>query len=163
MLFLIFVPVYSYAVSIGQIAPDFDVKPINKSKLLNTIKQASSLRDFQGQVVYLDFWASWCPPCRTSMPLFDDLHRKYQHRGLVFIGISEDATIQEAQYFMSKVPVTFPLLWDKGGIIASDYSLLAMPYAYLIDKKGNIRYIHQGFKTSDISKIENNIQQLLNE
>jgi thiol-disulfide isomerase/thioredoxin len=134
-------------------APNFDIK---------TNQLGSSLHDLQGKVVYVDFWASWCKPCRKSFPWMNNMQAKYPD-DLQVIAINLDAEPELAAAFLDKVPAHMPIVYDPQGNIAKAYKLLGMPSSYLIDKKGNIRFSHKGFFTERESLYENEISTLLNE
>ncbi len=123
----------------------------------------SKLSALKGQVVYLDFWASWCKPCRKSFPWMNQMQQKYAAQGLQIIAINLDAEEALAKAFLEKVPAQIPIIYDPQGNIASDYQLLGMPSSYVIDKKGNIRFSHKGFFTRSEPLYEQELVLLLNE
>ncbi|WP_299075125.1 TlpA disulfide reductase family protein [uncultured Paraglaciecola sp.] len=135
-------------------APDF---AISADSLPN------QLSGLTGQVVYLDFWASWCKPCRKSFPWMNQMQQKYGAQGLKIIAVNLDTERALAQEFLTKVPANIPIIYDPQGNIASDYQLVGMPSSYLIDKSGKIRYSHKGFFTRSLPKYEQEIVLLLNE
>jgi len=116
-----------------------------------------------GQVVYLDFWASWCKPCRKSFPWMNQMQQKYAGQGLQIIAINLDTEEALAKAFLEIVPADIPIIHDPAGKIASDYQLLGMPSSYLIDKKGTIRFAHKGFFTRTEALYEQELVLLLNE
>ena len=124
---------------------------------------AISLSDYKGQVVYLDFWASWCKPCVASFPKLEALQQKYGNHGFTVLAINLDENKANALAFLQKHPVTYPVLYDKDAKVAESYQVAAMPSSYFIDKKGNIRLSHRGFVPGDEVKIEKAIQFLLKE
>ena len=121
------------------------------------------LSSLKGQVIYLDFWASWCKPCRNSFPWMNQMQQKYAEQGLQIIAINLDTEEALAKAFLDKVPAKIPVIYDPEGKIASDYQLLGMPSSYLIDKQGNIRFSHKGFFTRNESLYEQELVLLLNE
>jgi thiol-disulfide isomerase/thioredoxin len=135
-------------------APDF---AISNAQLPN------KLSDLAGQVVYLDFWASWCKPCRQSFPWMNQMQRKYAAQGLQIIAINLDAESSLAKDFLDKVPAQIPVIYDPEGNIASDYQLIGMPSSYLIDKTGKVRFAHKGFFTHTEPLYEEELVLLLNE
>lgn len=135
-------------------APDFVISNDQLPNKLSALK---------GQVVYLDFWASWCKPCRKSFPWMNLMHQKYAAKGLQIIAINLDVEAGLAKTFLEKVPAHIPIVYDPEGNIASDYQLLGMPSSYLIDKKGNLRFSHKGFFTRNEPLYEQEIVLLLNE
>jgi thiol-disulfide isomerase/thioredoxin len=135
-------------------APDF---AISNAQLPN------KLSDLAGQVVYLDFWASWCKPCRQSFPWMNQMQQKYAAQGLQIIAINLDTESALAKDFLDKVPAQIPIIYDPEGNIASSYQLLGMPSSYLIDKKSNIRFAHKGFFTRTELLYEQELVLLLSE
>lgn len=118
-------------------------------------------RDFIGKVVYLDFWASWCGPCRQSLPFLDELQRRYKDRGFQVLGIGVDENPGEARKFLIGLGVGFPVGLDPDGDCPSQFQLLGMPAAYLIDRKGIIRYVHLGFRKEDRPQLQRWVEALL--
>lgn len=123
----------------------------------------SSLSDLKGQVVYLDFWASWCKPCRKSFPWMNDMQAKYGRDGLRILAINLDTDPQLARKFLDKVPAHMPIIYDPAGDIATSYQLMGMPSSYLIDKKGLIRVAHKGFFLNKQNQYEQEIVSMLSE
>jgi thiol-disulfide isomerase/thioredoxin len=122
-----------------------------------------SLADLKGQVVYVDFWASWCVPCRLSMPTLDDLYRRNRSRGFAVVGVNKDATAADARRFVAKVPVTFALVQDASDAAARGFDVKAMPSGYLVDRKGVVRHVHRGFTAETGAALEREIDSLLKE
>lgn len=115
----------------------------------------------KGKVTYIDFWASWCPPCVVSLPWLDSLAAKYKPHGLQVIGINLDEVRSSAEKFINRFELQFPILWDPRGSLASKLALPAMPTSYLIDQSGQIILRHSGFRSSDKQKIEDAITEAL--
>jgi thiol-disulfide isomerase/thioredoxin len=122
-----------------------------------------SLAGLRGQVVLVNFWATWCGPCRKEMPLLEQIHKKYAPLGFTLLGINveEDTTHMEA--FLGDVPVTFPVLLDPANQVSKLYDVAAMPSTVIIDRKGQVRYIHQGWQPGDESRYQDVIRQLIRE
>ncbi|PCI08965.1 MAG: redoxin [Gammaproteobacteria bacterium] len=137
----------------AQKAPDFELPSDNKKIILS---------DLKGKVVYLDFWASWCIPCRKSFPWMNEMHAKYDNKKFVIVAVNLDSSKTDAQKFLKKVPAKFIIAYDPDGEIASKYKLKVMPSSYLIDKTGTLVYGHKGYREGDVNVIENKIQKLLN-
>ncbi|MER2491952.1 TlpA disulfide reductase family protein [Catenovulum sediminis] len=135
-------------------APDFE---------LNVVDLPKKLSDLKGQVVYLDFWASWCAPCRKSFPWMNDMQNKYQDKGFTVIAVTVDADKTLAEQFLQEVPANFPIVYDTESQIAQSYQLKGMPSSYLIDKNGQLRYVHVGFLTAKKKQYEDEIKGLLKE
>ena len=121
------------------------------------------LSDLKGEVVYLDFFASWCAPCRRSFPWLNDMQAKYQSQGLRVVAVNVDKNPAEAAQFIQDFPPTFSVIYSPDGSIAKTYQLLGMPSSYLIDRKGELRSVHQGFFNKKIADYEAEIQALLAE
>ena len=125
--------------------------------------QTVTMAQLKGSVVYVDFWASWCVPCRLSMPALDDLYRRNKARGLAVVGVNKDAKPADAQRFLAKVPVTFALVQDGGDAAARGFDVKAMPSGYLVDRKGIVRHVHRGFTAETAAALEREIESLLKE
>lgn len=141
------------AVTTGEPAPGF-VLPDAK----NTKVELAALR---GKVVYVDFWASWCVPCRESFPWMSEMQRKYGAQGLQIVAINVDVQRKEADQFLSKYPAGFTVLFDTEGSIAKSYAVKVMPSAYLIDKDGRVSARHLGFRDAKKAEVETQIKQML--
>jgi len=122
-----------------------------------------SLDKLKGQVVMLNFWASWCGPCRQEMPLLDQMHKRYSSLGFTLIGVNVESNTQDAEKWLQQTPVTFPVLFDKENRISKLYDVNAMPSTVFIDRKGNVRALHRGYKPGDESEYLNQIRALLKE
>lgn len=120
-----------------------------------------SLSDLKGRVVYVDFWASWCGPCRKSFPALDQLRAELSAQGFEVYAINLDEKVADTEAFLKKFPVKFPLLHDAAGKTAEQFGVMGMPTAYLLDQQGVIRKVHQGFKNKDIAKIRSEVLSLL--
>jgi thiol-disulfide isomerase/thioredoxin len=121
------------------------------------------LSAYRGKVVYLDFWASWCLPCRQSFPWLDDLVAAYGHRDLVVIGVNVDQDRRLADRFLGAIPAHFQIVYDAHGDIASMFKIGGMPSAVLIDRAGRVRYQHVGFSDKRKEEYESHVQTLLAE
>ena len=146
-----------HAVESGEAAPAFT------AARLDAAGQPLGLASLRGQVVYVDFWASWCVPCRLSMPALDALYAKNQSRGFVVVGINKDVAAADAQRFLERVRVSFPLVADGDDAIARSFRVKAMPSGYLIDRRGTVRYVHRGFTAETGAALEKQVDGLLNE
>ncbi|HZZ91111.1 MAG TPA: TlpA disulfide reductase family protein [Usitatibacter sp.] len=119
--------------------------------------------DTKGSVVYVDFWASWCAPCRQSMPLLQSLQQRYGARGLRVIGVNKDVSVADAHRFLRTVPVDFTLVQDAGDALAHAFDVKAMPSGYLADRHGVVRFVHRGFTAESGAALEREILSLLDE
>lgn len=121
------------------------------------------LAAYSGKVVYLDFWASWCTPCRRSFPWLDAMQRKHGPAGLVVIAVNVDQERKLATDFLREVPVGFKVFYDPKGELAAKWQLLGMPSSFLIDRSGKPRSRHESFRESDTAALEKQIVALLAE
>jgi peroxiredoxin len=140
----------------GAPLPDLTAGSLQESKPL-------ALKSFRGQVLYVDFWASWCVPCRVSMPALDALFRKHSARGFTVLGVNKDTTIADARRFLKRVPVAFPLAYDVQDGLAKAFDVKAMPSGYLVDRRGVVRRVHRGFTAETAAQLEREIEELLKE
>ena len=122
-----------------------------------------ALADLKGQVVLINFWATWCGPCRKEMPLLDQLQKKYAPLGFTLLGVNveEDGRLFDA--FLKDVPVSFPILLDPANGVSKLYNVEAMPSTVIVDRKGNVRYVHQGYQPGDEQKYQDMIRALVRE
>jgi peroxiredoxin len=122
-----------------------------------------SLEQLKGKVVMLNFWASWCGPCRTEMPLLEQMHKRYSSLGFTMVGVNVEANTADAERWLKDTPVSFPVLFDRESKVSKLYDVSAMPSTVFIDRKGNVRYLHKGYKAGDEGEYLNQIRALLKE
>lgn len=127
----------------------------------NDSQMQFDLSAYRGKVVIVDFWASWCVPCRRSFPWLDSMQRKYGEDGLVVIGINEDNEPQDAEAFLTAFPVTFPIIADPDGKLAREFDLVAMPSSFVIGRDGELAVRHLGFKSAKEAEYEATLRRLL--
>jgi thiol-disulfide isomerase/thioredoxin len=120
-----------------------------------------ALQPVEGRVVWVDFWASWCVPCRRSFPWLNTMHRKYGSEGLQIIAVNLDKDRALADRFLAEVPAEFALRFDPDGALAKQYGVQAMPSSFLIDSDGNVLATHAGFRTADTADYERAIKNAL--
>lgn len=144
----------AFAVSVGDKAPDFKIPRLETKGMI-------SLKHYRGKVVYVDFWASWCGPCRQSLPAMNEIRQEFRKKGFEVIAINLDEERDEAMAFLKEFPVAYPTARDTSGKVPEAYGLVGMPTAYLVDKKGNVQLVHEGFKKSDIEELKQKITTLL--
>ncbi|MFI3135991.1 MAG: TlpA disulfide reductase family protein [Methylococcaceae bacterium] len=125
--------------------------------------QQHDLLSKRGKVIYVDFWASWCPPCIKSFPFLNTLEHDFKSRGLQVIAINMDEDLDEANEFLMKKPANFTIVTDTSKQCAQDFGVMAMPSSYLIDRKGVIRHTQLGFKADTASELHVLIDKLLKE
>lgn len=121
------------------------------------------LKEYKGKVVYLDFWASWCVPCRKSFPWMHDIKQRYADQGFEVIAVNLDKERKLADEFLKTMDVNFIIAFDENGVSASSYKLKGMPSSYLIGRDGKIHASHRGFRSKDEQRLESAIQLLLND
>jgi cytochrome c biogenesis protein CcmG/thiol:disulfide interchange protein DsbE len=142
---------------VGNPAPEFHLKAVNGSKA------AIELAELRGQVVLIDFWGTFCQPCKKSFPKLEELNSKYARRGLRVIGISEDDEDDKDKIpgFADTYGARFPIAWDHDKSVARQYKPDTMPTSFLIDQKGVIRFAHVGFHDGEEVEIAKEIEGLL--
>ena len=145
----------AFAVGLREEAPDFTLKSLEGSNL--------RLEEYRGQVVLINFWASWCGPCRQEMPVLDRLHHRYEDTGFAVLGINVEGDSGSAREIVDKTNVTFPILFDDEQKVSELYSLEAMPSTVVVDRDGVIRYIHRGYKPGDEAKYVEVVKELIRE
>jgi len=138
-----------------QPAPDFTLKSLSGENL--------KLSELRGQVVLVNFWASWCGPCRQEMPLLDEMYQRYQKLGFTILGVNVEQDAAAAQAMLKESPVHFPVLFDPQSTASKLYNLNAMPTTVLVDRSGNVRYLHQGYMPGYEQKYQQQVSELLRE
>jgi cytochrome c biogenesis protein CcmG/thiol:disulfide interchange protein DsbE len=138
----------AWAVEPGQPAPAFEL-PGTKGPLV--------LQKLKGKVVYLDFWASWCGPCRQSFPWMNEMQAKYGPRGLQIVGVNLDAKATDAEKFLADVPAQFTVAYDPKGDTARRYAIKGMPSSVLIGADGKVIKVHAGFREDERRALEDAI------
>src|SRR5579872_101101 len=128
--------------------------------LAGPLAQATELdlSAYRGKVVYVDFWASWCGPCRQSFPWLDALEREYGAQNFVVIGVNVDKDRDKAEQFLTDTPADFPIVYDPKGEIATAYKISGMPSGILIDRAGHVRFQHAGFSEKQKGLYEEQLQ-----
>ncbi|MGR8997853.1 MAG: TlpA family protein disulfide reductase [Gammaproteobacteria bacterium] len=152
-----FSPIHTiFAAEIGSNAPDCALTSI-------TGTERYDLHQFQGKVLYVDFWASWCPPCAKSFPFMNDLDRDLKDSGLQVIGVNLDQAPEDAKAFLAKYPADFIVAADADEKCARGFDVKAMPSSYLVDRNGVIRHVHLGFRAGEAKELRVLAEQLLSE
>jgi thiol-disulfide isomerase/thioredoxin len=136
-------------------APNFTLKSMSGKNL--------KLSEMAGNVVLINFWASWCGPCREEMPLLNALHKKYAPLGFTVLGVNVEEQLDGARGFLSNVPVDFPILLDNKNKVSKQYKVIAMPTTVVVDRDGNMRYLHEGYKPGDEKKYRQMVKKLVRE
>lgn len=122
---------------------------------------AFDLEQYRGKVVVLDFWASWCKPCRRSIPWLNEMKSRYARDGLVVVGVNVDAQRADAERFMRAVPIDFDVVFDSGGELAQRFGLQGMPASFVFDRDGKLVASRVGFRDAQKSAHEAELKQLL--
>ena len=130
---------------------------------LGVEKTPLDLQQYRGKVIYLDFWATWCPPCKKSMPFLNALRNELMDQGFEIVAISVDEDSEDALNFLQQYPVDYVMAMDPSGLCPEQYDVKAMPSAYFIDRQGIIRFIHLGFRERDEKEIRQRVLELLAE
>lgn len=125
--------------------------------------QQEALSQYKGQVVMVNFWATWCGPCQQEMPLLDQMYKKYKPAGFTLIGVNVDKQEPAVKELLARKPVSFPILLDPANQVSKEYHVDEMPSSIIIDRKGEIRYIHRGYKPGDENEYQDRIRQLIRE
>lgn len=139
----------------GQAAPDFVLKSASGENL--------RLSEYRGDVVMINFWATWCGPCRQEMPLLDELYSRYQRVGFSLLGVNIDDDSRRAMQMVEDLGVSFPVLFDAAKEVSRMYQVEAMPVTVLVDRSGNVRHVHHGYKPGYEEKYLTQIRALLRE
>ena len=139
----------------GQAAPDFVLKSSTGENL--------RLSEHRGDVVMINFWATWCGPCRQEMPLLDDLYSRYERVGFSLLGVNIDDDSRRARQRMYDLGVIFPVLFDEAKEVSKLYEVEAMPVTVLVDREGVVRHVHHGYKPGYEDKYLTEIRALLRE
>jgi len=145
----------AWAVEEGDSAPIFDLPSIYADH------PAISTASLEGKTVYVDFWASWCAPCLSSLPLYNDMYHKYKDQGLEIVAINVDNPIEDGLDFLLDTPLDFLIPADPNGEVAELFEVIGMPTSYLIGPDGTVKLVHVGFRSGDIEIIEEAIQDSL--
>src|ERR1700683_1182863 len=125
--------------------------------------QQGGLSQYKGQVVMVNFWATWCGPCQQEMPLLDQMYKKYKPAGFTLIGVNVDKEAPAVKELLARKPVSFPVLLDPANQVSKAYHVDEMPSSVIIDRKGEIRYIHRGYRPGDENEYQDRIRQLIRE
>jgi|KBSSwiStaDraftv2_1062776.scaffolds.fasta_scaffold46262_3 peroxiredoxin len=122
-----------------------------------------SLADLKGQIVLVNFWASWCGPCRQEMPILEQLNHQYRNKGVALIGVNVEPDSTLATNWLKATPVTFPILFDVDSKVSKLYEVQGMPNTVILDRKGIVRYIHRGYTPGAENEYLDQIRTLIRE
>jgi peroxiredoxin len=145
------------AISKPVAAPDFTLEDLDAKKI--------SLKDYRGKVILINFWATWCPPCRREMPSMERLHQYFKGKDFIVLAVNQMESVDQVFAYTGELEVdpTFTILFDKDSAVSRAYSVLGLPTTYLIDKKGNMRFRAIGGREFDHPEVEKQILQLMQE
>ncbi len=143
------------ALDTGSTAPDFTLK----SRSGENIK----LSELRGEVVMVNFWASWCAPCRQEMPLLEDIYDRYSDMGFTLLGVNVEEDSSAALDLLKEIPVTFPILLDTRNSVSKLYNVVAMPSTVILDRDGKVRFIHRGYLPGYEDEYRQQIKELIRE
>jgi peroxiredoxin len=121
------------------------------------------LSDLRGQVVMINFWATWCGPCRQEMPLLQQIQAKYEPLGFTLVGINVEPDSAAAMTWLKQVSVSFPILFDQKNVVAEQFGVQGMPSSVFVDRAGNVRYVHRGYQPGDEAKYADMVRSLAKE
>lgn len=150
---LLYAALPACAVEVGNLAPAF--------ALPTAADETIELARLRGHVVYVDFWASWCGPCRRSFPWMNALHARYGNQGLAIVGINVDKRRADADRFLRDVPAAFSIVYDPQGLAPVAFDVKGMPSSYIIDRRGVVVAVEEGFHDDRRDAVEARIRALL--
>jgi peroxiredoxin len=139
----------------GEKSPDFTLKSRDGGNM--------KLSEQRGNIVLVNFWASWCGPCREELPAFEELYQEYQDMGVEILAVNVDDEAEKANVLLQDIEVSFPVLFDTSGEVSKLYDVNAMPTTVLVDRDGNVRLLHPGYRKGDEKKYEKAIKMLMRE
>ena len=143
------------ALELDRAAPDFTLKSLGGKNL--------KLSEMAGNVVLINFWASWCGPCRQEMPLLEDIYKKYKKLGFTILGVNVEQDSSKARQMLKDVPVSFPILFDTENKVSKLYDVVAMPSTVMVDRNGKMRFLHKGYKPGYEKDYRKQIRKLVKE
>jgi thiol-disulfide isomerase/thioredoxin len=144
----------TFAAKVNDPAPPIELQSF-------TTGQTVTLESLRGKVVLVDFWASWCIPCRKSLPMFNELRANIGTEKFEILAVNLDENLDDANAFLASYPVSYPVVWDQGQVTPGLYDVQGMPSSYIVDQNGVVRAAHKGFKEEDIVKYDQEIRALL--
>ena len=144
-------------------AQSASAKPAPNFTLKSLAGKNMKLSEMTGNVVLINFWASWCGPCREEMPLLNALHKKYEPLGFTVLGVNVEEDAGNARGFLRDFPVNFPVLLDNQNRVSKLYNVVAMPTTVVVDRDGNMRFLHKGYKPGDEKKYRKMVKKLVRE
>jgi cytochrome c biogenesis protein CcmG, thiol:disulfide interchange protein DsbE len=161
LLFILLLLLLTLPAPFGFAAGAREEHPLAPDFTLPTTTGTVSLHDFRGKVVYVDFWASWCMPCRESFPWMSVMRDQYSAQGLVILSVNLDKKRDAADAFLERFPASFIVALDPAGKTAEAFHVEAMPTSFIVSRTGRIVYAHEGFELSKASTVEDHIKEAL--
>jgi peroxiredoxin len=122
-----------------------------------------ALAGLKGQVVLINFWATWCGPCRKEMPLLDQIYLRYKALGFTLLAVNVEEDSAGAEKWLAETPVSFPVLFDRANAVSRLYDVTAMPSTVIVDRKGNVRFVHYGYTPGTENEYQDQIRTLIRE
>jgi len=151
------------SVSLPALAGPSAAAPAPAFTLASRAGQDVSLTQYKGNVVMINFWASWCGPCRQEMPLLESIYKKYNKMGFTMIGVNVEPDSNAANEWLKATPVSFPILYDRDSKVSKLYDVAGMPSTVIIDRNGKLRVLHRGYKAGDENEYLDSIRTLIRE
>ena len=151
------------SVSLPTLAGSSAAAPAPTFTLASRAGQDVSLAQYRGQVVMINFWASWCGPCRQEMPLLESIYKKYNKMGFTMLGVNVEPNSNAANEWLKATPVSFPILYDRDSKVSKLYDVAGMPSTVIIDRNGKVRVLHRGYKAGDENEYLDSIRTLIRE
>jgi len=145
----------SQALTIGEKAPDFTLKTLTGENL--------NITEQRGNIIVINFWASWCGPCRTEMPILQEFHDQYQDLGVAVWGVNVEQENQAGLDYIRELAVDFPIFFDASNEVSANYNVEAMPTTVIIDRHGKVRSVFRGYQKGYEKKYAKVIKQLIRE
>ncbi len=152
---LLAVTLPAFALTTSNPAPQFS--------LMSRAGKTVSLAQYKGQVVMINFWATWCGPCRQEMPLLESIYKQYHKAGFTLLGVNVEPDSGPVESWLKAMPVSFPILFDTKSDVSRLYAVSGMPSTIIVDRKGNVRLIHHGYKPGDENEYQDSIRKLVRE
>jgi len=144
-----------FALSTSSPAPQFSLAA-RGGKTIN-------LAQYKGQVVMINFWATWCGPCRQEMPILESIYKKYNKMGFTLLGVNVEPDSKPAEDWLKATPVSFPILFDTKSEVSKMYGVNGMPTTVIVDRKGTVRFVHIAYKPGDENEYQDSIRKLVRE
>ncbi|MBS0364313.1 MAG: TlpA family protein disulfide reductase [Proteobacteria bacterium] len=152
---LLTLPQLASSAASGEPAPAFTLPARGGSQI--------NLAQYRGQVVMINFWASWCGPCRQEMPLLESIYRQYSKLGFTLLGVNVEPDSAAAEQWLKQTPVSFPILFDRDSKVSRLYDVSGMPSTVIIDRAGRLRVVHHGYKPGDENEYLDGVRRLVRE